>query len=181
MVLQGGNTNTIHIDQKVGNTQKYTSSAALKAVFSAQKPDTAAENAGVKLKVTASKIVNGNTLNIDGKKIIFNQNGTGVAGSKVKYVKASAGMAGLKAALASYGYKVSTDANDSSTLIIRAATASAASPQILGKGLTLQIGDTSDAFNQLNVAVQDMHTTSLGIDNLLINTEESAQQAITRL
>ena len=179
--IQGGSSNKIHIDQKASSTVKYTSSAALKAVFSAQKPDTAAENAGVELKVTASKIVNGNTLNIDGKKIIFNQNGTGVAGSKVKYVKASAGMAGLKAALASYGYSVSTDANDSSTLIIRAATASAASPKILGKGLTLQIGDTSDDFNQLNVAVQDMHAESLGIKDLKINTEELAQAAIKKI
>ena len=52
---------------------------------------------------------------------------------------------------------------------------------VLGKGLTLQIGDTSDTFNQLNVAVQDMHAASLGIKDLKINTEEAAQAAIKNI
>ncbi len=45
-------------------------------------------------------------------------------------------------------------------------------------GLTLQIGDTSDSFNQLNVSIQDMHTASLGIDVVNIGTQEGAQNAV---
>ena len=46
-------------------------------------------------------------------------------------------------------------------------------------GLTLQIGDTSDDFNQLTVEVQDMHVKSLGIDNISIADQKSAQEAVS--
>ena len=45
-------------------------------------------------------------------------------------------------------------------------------------GLTLQIGDTSDSFNQLNVTVKDMHAASLGIDSIDISTQTGAQAAV---
>ena len=47
-----------------------------------------------------------------------------------------------------------------------------------GEGLTLQIGDTSDSFNQLNVSIQDMHVKSLGIDTISIATQADAQNAV---
>ena len=47
-----------------------------------------------------------------------------------------------------------------------------------GKGLTLQIGDTSDSFNQLSVSIQDMHVDSLGIDGISIATQTDAQNAV---
>ncbi|MCI9331690.1 MAG: hypothetical protein HFG05_05875 [Oscillibacter sp.] len=57
---------------------------------------------------------------------------------------------------------------------------SAAADEVLsdGKGLTLQIGDTADTFNQLKVAIGDMHTKALGIDGLDISNIEGAQAAI---
>ncbi|MEY8403105.1 flagellin [Oscillospiraceae bacterium 44-34] len=45
-------------------------------------------------------------------------------------------------------------------------------------GLTLQIGDTSDSYNQLKVVVGDMHTKALGIANLSIATREDAAASI---
>ena len=47
-----------------------------------------------------------------------------------------------------------------------------------GSGLTLQIGDTSDSYNQLTVSVQDMHTGSLGIADIDISTQKGAQDAV---
>lgn len=47
-----------------------------------------------------------------------------------------------------------------------------------GNELTLQIGDTSDDFNQLSVKIQDMHAASLGIDAINIGTQEGAQAAV---
>ena len=47
-----------------------------------------------------------------------------------------------------------------------------------GSGLTLQIGDTSDSYNQLTVSVQDMHTGSLGIADIDISTQKGAQEAV---
>ncbi len=48
----------------------------------------------------------------------------------------------------------------------------------MGTALTLQIGDTSDSFNQLKVSVGDMHTKALGIDDINIGTAEGAQAAV---
>lgn len=47
-----------------------------------------------------------------------------------------------------------------------------------GKALTLQIGDTSDSFNKLQVSVQDMHTASLGISGVNISTQDGAAGAV---
>ena len=47
------------------------------------------------------------------------------------------------------------------------------------KGLTLQIGDTSDAFNQLSFTLADMHTDELGIDGINISSATAAQAAIS--
>lgn len=45
-------------------------------------------------------------------------------------------------------------------------------------GLTLQIGDTSDKFNQLTVSVQDMHVKALGLAGVDIGTQDGAAEAV---
>ena len=47
-----------------------------------------------------------------------------------------------------------------------------------GKSLSLQIGDTSDDFNQLSVSIKDCHTDSLGIADIDIGTQEGAKAAL---
>ena len=47
-----------------------------------------------------------------------------------------------------------------------------------GSPLTLQIGDTSDSYNQLEVTVGDMHTSSLGIAGIDIGTQDGAATAV---
>ncbi|MCI5690833.1 MAG: flagellin, partial [Clostridiales bacterium] len=47
-----------------------------------------------------------------------------------------------------------------------------------GAGLTLQIGDTSEDFNQLNVTVKDCHTTAIGIDGVNIGNQAGAAAAL---
>ena len=46
------------------------------------------------------------------------------------------------------------------------------------KGLTLQIGDTADSFNQLNVSIGDMHIASLGLEDMSIADQDSAAAAV---
>ena len=53
--------------------------------------------------------------------------------------------------------------------------------KVTGSGLTLQIGDTSDSWNQLTVDIQDMHVDSLGIEGLDISEQGSAQAAIDKI
>ena len=47
-----------------------------------------------------------------------------------------------------------------------------------GKALNLQIGDTSDDYNQLGVKIGSMRTEALGVDGLSIATAEDASKAI---
>ncbi len=50
-----------------------------------------------------------------------------------------------------------------------------------GKGLTLQIGDTADSYNQLKVSLGDMHVDSLGIGDISIADQASAAVAVDKI
>lgn len=50
-----------------------------------------------------------------------------------------------------------------------------------GKGLSLQIGDTSDNYNQMKVGVTDMHAKTLGIAGLDVSTADAAHTAIDKI
>ena len=48
-------------------------------------------------------------------------------------------------------------------------------------GLTLQIGDTADSFNQMTVSVGDMHAKALGISDVDISTQAGAKAAVDKI
>ena len=48
-------------------------------------------------------------------------------------------------------------------------------------GLTLQIGDTADKFNQMTVSVGDMHAKALGISDVDISTQAGAKAAVDKI
>ena len=50
-----------------------------------------------------------------------------------------------------------------------------------GKGLTLQIGDTAEDFNQLTVSIGSMKAKSLGIADVDISTQAGAQAAVSKI
>ena len=54
-------------------------------------------------------------------------------------------------------------------------------PESQGAGLTLQIGDTSDPWNQITVDIQDMHAEALGLKGLDISEQGAAQAAIDKI
>ena len=55
---------------------------------------------------------------------------------------------------------------------------SVSTPSKASGGLTLQIGDSSDDYNQLTVNVKDMHTKAMGIANITVGTQAGAQAAV---
>ncbi len=171
---------TLHVDAAASNTpwaDKASFAASIKGGVTAQP----AKAASTKLTVDAGKIQDGNTITVtDGSKTVkyvFGK-GTDATDGSVKFIKDKTAQA-LKDAIGANA----TLAADGKTINIKAAKAAAsvAAPVVLGKGLTLQIGDTSDSWNQLNVAVQDMHSASIGVGNLKIDTEEAAQAAINKI
>ncbi len=145
------------------------------ALFSSKMPES---NAKTNIKVTSDELVEGNTLTVGDKKYVFTKDTTQTAPANTTYIDINNAVSGLSAALTADGHAVSVNGD---TVTITAAAKTDAATTVLGKGLTLQIGDTSDDFNQLNVAVQDMHAKSLGIGNLKINTEELAQAATDKI
>lgn len=60
-------------------------------------------------------------------------------------------------------------------------TTSGAFNTFTGDSLSLQVGDTNDAFQKVNVDIGNMNTASLGIDAISIATELDAGNAITAI
>ena len=100
----------------------------------------------------------------DGNKAIYLDKSTGILNDD--------DVASIAQQLKDYGVDATIDGTTKTTINI------AASGSETKGGLTLQIGDTSDSFNQLNVSIKDCHTDSLGIADLDIGTQEGAKAAL---
>ena len=50
-----------------------------------------------------------------------------------------------------------------------------------GKSLTLQIGEDSESYNQLNLDIRDMHVKALGLDDESLSTQKGAQDAVAAI
>ena len=51
----------------------------------------------------------------------------------------------------------------------------------MGGALSLQIGDTADAYNRVSVSIQDCHAGALGVGTINVSTESSAADGITKI
>ncbi len=71
--------------------------------------------------------------------------------------------------------------NDATNHVSVAIALKAGTGKMAGGGLTLQIGDTADSYNQMKVFVGDMHTKALGIDGIDISNIDGAQSAIATI
>ena len=178
--VSGKDPTTIHIDVRSSvNASKVAtwSSATIKKAVSAKEKDTAAHNAGVEFILDDTKLAKGDVIKIGDNSFVYQGSGAnGFTSAADLKTKLTAIYSGTNPA------QVATEAAGSAVkFTVYASTASAAAPMLQGRGLTLQIGDTSDSFNQLNVAVQDMHAVSLGISGLSIADEVSAQKSIQKI
>ena len=174
----------IHVDM-AGTAAQASQASTVEAFKALFKVTTAAQDeklASTKLTIDEGKLKEGNVISVGDKKFVYKGSGsngfTDAADLATKlndagYTTTVSTVSGKKV-LNIQGKAVDADGN-------AIAGKDVAAPTILGKGLTLQIGDTSDSWNQLNVAVQDMHSASIGVGNLKIDTEEAAQAAINKI
>ena len=169
-VIEAKNATTIHIGQKVGNTNVYDTEDKLKAVVSAKGPST---EAGTKLTVTPDKIVAGDSIRVGDKTYTFGDGEGQIALGE----KGADAVANLTKALEDDGFTVTANGND----LVISAPAGKDVPAIIGGGLTLQIGDTADSFNKMTVAVANMSAKGLGLENLSIKSETLASQSIDKI
>ena len=72
-----------------------------------------------------------------------------------------------------------TNGTNNTWTSLSASTAVAKANQ--GRPLTLQIGDTSDRFNQLKVGIKDCHVAALGLTDMKISDQDNAAKALDKI
>ena len=131
-------------------------------------------------------VTKNNFLNIDGTKYqILTRGKTAESGAKALYIDQSGtdpvpannalnkdSAAQIAAQLKEYG--VNASSNGTNIIIAKADAKSVAKG-----GLTLQIGDTADDFNQMKVSISSMNTKNLGIAGIDISTQQGAKDAVS--
>ncbi|MFW6679374.1 flagellin [Lacrimispora sp. AGF001] len=134
----------------------------------------------------AADVTKNNFLNIDGTKYqILTRGKTAESGAKALYIDQSGtdpvpannalnkdSAAQIAAQLKEYG--VNASSNGTNIIIAKADAKSVAKG-----GLTLQIGDTADSFNQMKVSISSMNTKNLGIAGIDISTQQGAKDAVS--
>ncbi len=139
------------------------------------KISSAAKNVATEISATAGSIKDGDVLTINGKKYTFTNDETKTGAGYIQMGTDGAdAMKNLEDALKADGYTTELDGDK---LTVYAKTSEDDAPMVLGNGLTLQIGDTSDSFNKLSVLVQDMHANSLGVSGIDISSQDGAAKA----
>ena len=171
---RGSNTKSIEIEEmgeggditKLGSFTK----ADLQGAFSVKTTDTPAS----RTLTFKGQPTSGSQIMINDKTYTFGDgtNGTVAIGDDV-----AATLNNLNTAL---GGTATVDA-DAGTITLKAATVNDDAPSVIGGGLTLQIGDTADPFNKMNVAVADMSAKGLGLDGLQITTASLSSDAIDKI
>ena len=133
------------------------------------------ENAKVQTQNAGTTIAEGDTITLNGKTYEFVKDASTEPTKKgatavVVGADNDATIANLNTALENAGVKATKNGND----LVLSATKD-------GAALTLQIGDTSEDFNQMNVSVGDMHTAALGIADIDISTQAGAKAAVDKI
>ena len=104
----------------------------------------------------------GDNVTINGVTYTYEKTATGTDGKTFK------DFAALKSAAGKNGVTISGNS-------------SAATFTKTGKDLTLQIGDTSEKFNQLQVSINDCHVKALGLTDMKISDQDSAAKALNSI
>ena len=149
-----------------------------------QSTATAASNAKTTFDVDTSKLVCGDKIEIDGKVYEFVDDASKVSSSSntavvVAGLSSKAGTATGDAAAALATAAGGTASGN--TVTLTAAKATDKAPTVGTSGVKLQVGDTADEFNKVNVKVGSMDTKSLDIDDIDISTQEGASAAIAKI
>ena len=174
---------------------KADGSAAVTLTSEAAKQASAVDNANG-IKVTANKA------GVNGKKLSF-KNAVGKVGGSVDAgtgnfeVNLVAGETytanDINKMLSEAGIELTVDFDGTQTgaslVAAKGGTGAGAGEFVLGGGtglaegggLQLQIGDTNDSYNQLELGIADMHVSALGLANVDISTREGAADAISKI
>lgn len=194
----GTNNGVIHVDQSASNTAGYTKEEDLKAevTLTNNLNDVAAKAATTDITIKDAAAVGvGDALNVNGTTYKFVTEASEKPQSGItEVVVADLGNGATAGAIASAlankinevegqkdgGALITAKAEDGTVrLTATAAKKDGEYTTVLGGGLVLQVGDTYENFNLLNVAAVDTHTDALGIKNGVdISTQAKAGASI---
>ena len=182
----------LHIEQKSTSTEEYDYKKLTETVTAtnngAAQP---AKNAGSTIAIDSTKVAFGDKLTIGGKTFVFQDDASKVGDDEIQVNGKTA--TDLMNAInndSTLGFTAELDPADSNKVIVRSSGAiGTAAPLVGGTGLTLQIGDTSDDFNQMNLKIGNMHVNAMGtmdangnvtksIEDIDISTQAGAQEAV---
>ena len=151
------------------------------------------------IKLLDGSMKTGTTVNIAADTISGKVNGTDIqlttAGGKVNFGTTFVAGDNVTINGVTYTYKSQAKGTDGKTFKDFAALQSAAEKNGVtingkaseatftktGKDLTLQIGDTSEKFNQLQVSINDCHVNALGLTDMKISDQDSAAKALNSI
>ena len=177
-------------------------------VISAGRPESAAKPATAQFTLTADMLADGNVIKIGNTTMTIDYTTSGVSGAKIgvkdlldangKFDTSKLSDAASRITKAAENDTIFTVGNNGGTITLQTRTNIAATVDIStadavkklvsvsggstkGEALILQIGDTSDSYNQLSVNVQDMHTKSLGIADITIANQTDAKTAVDQI
>ena len=177
-------------------------------IITAGRAPAAAKPATAQFELTADMLADGASIKIGNTTMTIDYTSTGVAGTTIgvkdlldangKFDQNKLSDAASRITQAANGNGVFTVGNNAGTITLQTLTTLGTNVDIsttdavkslisitgattAGKALTLQIGDTSDSYNQLNVSVQDMHTNTLGIADITIADQAGAQAAVDKI
>ena len=177
-------------------------------VISAGRPESAAKPATAQFTLTADMLADGNVIKIGNTTMTIDYTTSGVSGAKIgvkdlldangKFDTSKLSDAASRITKAAENDTIFTVGNNGGTITLQTRTNIAPTVDIStadavkklvsvsggstkGEALILQIGDTSDSYNQLSVNVQDMHTKSLGIADITIANQTDAKTAVDQI
>ena len=151
------------------------------------------------IKLLDGSMKTGTTVNIAADTISGKVNGTDIqlttAGGKVNFGTTFVAGDNVTINGVTYTYKSQAKGTDGKTFKDFAALQAAAKKNGVtingkaseatftktGKDLTLQIGDTSEKFNQLQVSINDCHVNALGLTDMKISDQDSAAKALNSI
>jgi len=154
--------------------EKLTTEEGFKSLIKLKDPDS---EGGIKLAVDSTKVKDGDILKVNDKTYMFtndDKKATDAGATQITFTEEGSD------AITNLAKELGAQAKDNGDGTLTIFDKDGKAAEILGKGLTLQIGDTADSYNQLNVTLKDTHCVSLGIDanKLSIANQDDAAKAV---
>ncbi len=174
---RGNGADTIEIEEKVLSDAEPDYGKFTEAKLQEAFKQTQAAKAASASVTLAKQPSAGESIQINGKTYTF-----GEGDNDIKIGATAEESAKTLAAALAKDSKITAEANGATIKVSSTVTGAKSEAPVIGSaGLTLQVGDTSEDFNQLTVQVSSMDADALGIGSVDISTQGGAKVAVDKI